>query len=219
MKKNTTLLKLTVICTVALVSSCTIQKRTFNSGYHVEWRKHYSSDKSNDKIATEETEQLLTANNSLDQKVTTYESIENETPVASNVLLNQDSPNDPEMILATGVNSRPLNQANSIKEEKNIVNQKNETSKHSDLKIHTKKQENSKQASSAANGGKLQIVALILCILLGLIGVHRFYLGYTGLGVLYLLTLGIFGIGWLIDIILLIIPNGLTPKGKNNYKE
>jgi len=27
------------------------------------------------------------------------------------------------------------------------------------------------------------------------------------------------GIGWLIDIILLIIPNGLTPKGKSNYTD
>jgi hypothetical protein len=67
-------------------------------------------------------------------------------------------------------------------------------------------------------GGKNQIVALILCIFLGLLGAHRFYLGYTGLGVLYIFTAGLFGIGWLIDLILLIIPRGLTPKGQNNYK-
>jgi TM2 domain-containing membrane protein YozV len=85
--------------------------------------------------------------------------------------------------------------------------------------IQNKSTEKKKKSSAvAANSGKLQIVALVLCILLGLIGVHRFYLGYTGMGVLYLLTLGLFGIGWLIDTILLIIPNGLTPKGKSNYK-
>ena len=77
----------------------------------------------------------------------------------------------------------------------------------------------SEKKHAARGGGKNQIVALILCILLGLLGIHRFYLGYTGLGILYLLTLGIFGIGWLIDLILLIIPNGLTPKGKTNYRE
>ena len=65
--------------------------------------------------------------------------------------------------------------------------------------------------------GKLQIVALLLCLLLGLLGIHRFYLGYTVMGVLYILTLGLFGIGWLIDLILLIIPNGLTPKGETRY--
>jgi hypothetical protein len=68
------------------------------------------------------------------------------------------------------------------------------------------------------SGGKNQIVALILCIFLGFLGVHRFYLGYTGLGVLYIFTFGLFGIGWLIDTILLIIPRGLTPKGQNNYQ-
>jgi hypothetical protein len=73
--------------------------------------------------------------------------------------------------------------------------------------------------SKKSGGGKSQIVALLLAILLGLLGVHRFYLGYTGMGVLYLLTAGLFGIGWLIDIILLIIPNGLTPKGKGNYRD
>lgn len=65
--------------------------------------------------------------------------------------------------------------------------------------------------------GKSQIVAFLLCLFLGLIGVHRFYLGYPLVGVLYIFTFGLFGIGWLIDLILLIIPNGLTPKGETKY--
>jgi hypothetical protein len=32
--------------------------------------------------------------------------------------------------------------------------------------------------------GKSWIVALLLCFFLGWIGIHRFYLGYTGMGVL-----------------------------------
>jgi len=76
-----------------------------------------------------------------------------------------------------------------------------------------------KPTKAASGGGKNQIVALILCFFLGFLGIHRFYLGYTGLGVLYLLTAGLFGIGWLIDFILLIIPNGLTPKGKSSYND
>lgn len=43
--------------------------------------------------------------------------------------------------------------------------------------------------------------ALILCILLGVFGVHYFYVGRIGKGILYLCTFGLCGIGWLLDIV------------------
>ncbi|MHA1516420.1 MAG: NINE protein [Candidatus Heimdallarchaeaceae archaeon] len=42
-------------------------------------------------------------------------------------------------------------------------------------------------------------VALILCIFLGYLGLHRFYVGNVGMGIVYLFTLGIFGFGPFID--------------------
>ena len=48
---------------------------------------------------------------------------------------------------------------------------------------------------------KNKTTALILSILVGGIGVDRFYLGYTGMGVLKLLTGGCFGILWILDIV------------------
>lgn len=43
--------------------------------------------------------------------------------------------------------------------------------------------------------------ALILSILVGVLGIDRFYLGYTGMGVLKLLTGGCLGVLWIIDIV------------------
>ncbi|WP_242848151.1 TM2 domain-containing protein [Ruminococcus sp. HUN007] len=51
-------------------------------------------------------------------------------------------------------------------------------------------------------------VALLLCLLLGWCGIHRFYEGKIGTGLLYMFTLGLGGLGWFIDfIILLFTPN------------
>lgn len=47
------------------------------------------------------------------------------------------------------------------------------------------------------------MMALILSVLLGSLGVDRFYMGYTGLGVLKLVTCGGLGVWALIDIILI----------------
>lgn len=48
-----------------------------------------------------------------------------------------------------------------------------------------------------------RMVALLLAIFLGIFGAHRFYVGRIASGILYLFTEGLFGIGVIVDVILI----------------
>lgn len=50
---------------------------------------------------------------------------------------------------------------------------------------------------------KSKMTTLLLCIFFGWFGVHCFYAGRPGRGILFLFTYGLFGIGWIWDIIVI----------------
>ena len=67
---------------------------------------------------------------------------------------------------------------------------------------------------AAPQSPKSWLATLLLSIFLGELGIDRFYLGKIGTGILKLITLGGFGIWWLIDIILTITGAATDKEGR-----
>lgn len=84
------------------------------------------------------------------------------------------------------------------------------------IKAAQKKEKAAEPVEGAATG-KSQLIAAILAFVVGALGIHRFYLGYTGIGIAQLLTLGGCGIWALIDLIRILMGD-LKPKG-GEYSE
>ena len=65
----------------------------------------------------------------------------------------------------------------------------------------------------AATGSKSWIAALLLCFFVGTFGIHRFYVGKIGTGILMLVTFGGFGLWTLIDFIMIAVGKFSDKKG------
>ena len=61
---------------------------------------------------------------------------------------------------------------------------------------------------------KNRLAALLLCLFLGVFGAHKFYLGKIGVGLVYMFTYGLFGIGWLYDLLVLTFGNPIDKEGR-----
>ena len=55
-----------------------------------------------------------------------------------------------------------------------------------------------------AISAKSKSTAAVLCFFLGFLGIHRFYAGKTGTGILWLFTGGLLGIGAVVDFIMIL---------------
>lgn len=64
---------------------------------------------------------------------------------------------------------------------------------------------------NVAQSEKSRVVLLALWLLLGGFGIHKFYQGKIGMGILYLCTFGIFGLGLIVDFFSILFG---TPRDK-----
>ncbi len=65
---------------------------------------------------------------------------------------------------------------------------------------------------------KSRLVALLLCFFLGVLGIHRFYVGKVGTGILELVTIGGCGIWALIDLITIAVGSFTDKEGLRVFR-
>lgn len=185
-----------------VVSNNFIQKRKYNKGFFV------SKVSKSDNLAESKVQQKPSNGNS--------NVVVEETPVVVNYTTIQASANEPTPVV--NIEGEVKKEETAAIEIKSSIAAKLVTRKLEKLIEKAEKAElNSKvgiikkESKAAKKSGDNQIVALLLVLFVGGLGIHRFYLGYTWQGVVQLLTLGACGIWSLIDLIR-IITGDLKPK-------
>lgn len=242
---------------IALVlTACTMEKRVYMSGYHIEWKKSkHNPDRqelaSNDNGKQNQIgiiEQSENETNTVDNSPTVTEdnitaSVDNSViiPSRKTVYFSKNEFFKNTKIISNRISSiedcdiLTLKNGEELKVKVLEIGQSEIKYKKCDNQngptISIRKSEvfsikyrngskdiittnNSSIIPTSTTGDRSLIVAVLLWFFLGLLGIHRFYLGHIGMGVLYLLTGGLCGIGWLIDGILF-LTGGLKPKNGN----
>jgi len=200
------------LITTLVLTSCSSEKRVYMSGYHIEWNKR--------KHDFEKKDLAVNTNLIEPEKNKIFTSRQSDTDSDNNFIITNVS--DENITASLGDNSNIISTPRTISftDKENIILEKTNYT-HENKKVFLKKTSWAKKKIerkiTAVSGGKSQIVALVLCILIGVLGIHRFYLGYTGIGILMLLTGGVCGILALIDLIL-ICTGDLKPRD-GDYSE
>ena len=213
MKKTTTSkLGLLMAVVAILISSCstnaTFSKRYHSRGFNIAWGGGSAANnnpvKQTPKKVKAKSDGVAIAQNTENLTVQSVNSTENAAVEASIV--------NTALVSSTILAKNEVATAqNSTQTSSHAVKSSTVISKKASVNAISKTNTKAVKKNADPGEGKSQLIALILCIFVGVLGIHRFYLGYTMEGVLQLLTGGGCGVWALIDLIR-IITGDLKPK-------
>lgn len=216
---NHSKLLLWALAPVIFLSSCTMEKRLYSSGYHIDWKKDKQAIQNN----PFDTEPMAVLETTEVNPITTVSSEPRELidikSDAELVALIQGESKEISVLVAEAVTEKPFAEKLVAK----VIEKRLEHFSEEDMAMvsHGVSFEQSNTPSIPVEDGeaegKSQMTALLLCFFVGVIGIHRFYLGDTTGGIIQLLTAGLCGIWTLIDFIR-ILTGDLKPKNGNYTK-
>jgi TM2 domain-containing membrane protein YozV len=159
---------------IMVLSSCSVEKRTHLSGYHFDWKK--KNENSVKRVKQDKIDVIVSQEEA-------FAAVESEVVVEEVTEVTASANLEVAPIAAVAkkavsksvaVNTAEVNTSNvSLTEEKQAVKP---------LKIEKKA-----AAPKPLERIRNQIIAAVLAFFLGWLGIHRFYLGYTGAGIVQLL--------------------------------
>ena len=211
MKKLKLARLMVMLLSVGFVVSCgpssLIQKRKYTKGWHVSnvSKKAKSHDFESPKVEAEVTE-LKKEEMITDSKEKAF------IPVTAELLRNEKEK------VASNESATIYLEASIefVKEKVNEASEETISKVYYDNQTYFPEVKNIKKKSAVEeketeSEGKSQLVALLLILFFGGLGIHRFYLGYPVIAIIQIITIGGFGIWYIIDLIR-IIKGTLKPK-------
>lgn len=194
-----------------LLSSCSLLKRSSQPNYNISFGGSTGTNPVNNALTINKTVKIA---NQQSPQIAEMKSTTNflAEPSKENTVIN--SPENKKLTL-TQKQTETVNSFIRDSKRNNSI-ETHEYAKSTKYIINKIAKKHKKENNNNESGTKSWIIALVLCFFLGFLGIHRFYLGYQGLGLLMLFTGGLFGVLWLIDLIRIAI-GGLKPKN-GDYK-
>ena len=178
-----------------VVSNKRIQKRKYTKGFNIKSQKKNNYNLAFKDQSSSEFSSKNNVNKNSDLFLASKEGV-----IIGQTIANQALRTELNNIL---INEKKSNKISNFSNPVSVKDLKNEL-KSNKKEIRKAIKTLAKSGGKAPVTGQEKTIALVLLLFLGALGAHKFYLGQTGKGILYLFTGGLCGIGLIIDLIKLL---------------
>ena len=178
-----------------VVSNKRIQKRKYTKGFNIKSQKKNNYNLAFKDQSSSEFSSKNNVNKNSDLFLASKEGV-----IIGQTIANQTLRTELNNIL---INKKKSNKISNFSNPVSVKDLKNEL-KSNKKEIRKAIKTLAKSGGKAPVTGQEKTIALVLLLFLGALGAHKFYLGQTGKGILYLFTGGLCGIGLIIDLIKLL---------------